>query len=134
MSDSPFDYMMTPLRKYADFSGRARRMEYWMYFVGLIGASVVASILDGVLGMSGMVGGVYGPLSLILALGTLIPSIAAGVRRLHDRDMSGWFMLLGLIPILGGLALLVLFLMEGTKGDNKYGPDPKGAVSGTTTF
>lgn len=105
-----------------------------MYFVGLIGASFVASILDGILGMAGMIGGIYGPLSLIVALGTLIPSIAVGVRRLHDRDMSGWFMLLGLIPILGGLALLVLFLLEGTQGDNKYGPDPKGAAGSTTTF
>jgi uncharacterized membrane protein YhaH (DUF805 family) len=125
---SPIDYMMTPLRKYADFSGRARRMEYWMFFIGYVGASVIASLLDGILGMSGMIGGAYGPVSLLLLLGFLVPSIAVGVRRLHDRDMSGWFMLLGLIPLLGGLALLVIFFLEGTRGDNRFGPDPKGGL------
>jgi uncharacterized membrane protein YhaH (DUF805 family) len=128
---SPFDYMKLPLQKYADFSGRARRMEYWMFFVGVIGATVITSIIDGVLGMNTMVLGVYGPLTLLVALGTLVPSIAVGVRRLHDQDKTGWLMLIGLIPLLGGLILLVLMFLEGTKGDNKYGPDPKGGAAGS---
>jgi uncharacterized membrane protein YhaH (DUF805 family) len=122
---SPFDYMKLPLQRYADFSGRSRRMEYWMFFVGYLGAAIIASILDGILGMSGMIGGVYGPLTLLLGLGCIVPSIACMVRRLHDQDKSGWFALLAFIPLLGGLILLVFMFLEGTRGDNQYGPDPK---------
>lgn len=95
-----------------------------MFFLGVMGATVVTSILDGVLGMSGMIGGVYGPLTLLVALGTIVPSIACLVRRLHDQDKSGWFALLGLIPLVN-IVLLVFMFLEGTKGDNQYGPDPK---------
>ncbi|MEQ1548181.1 MAG: DUF805 domain-containing protein [Chakrabartia sp.] len=145
---SPFDYMKMPLQRYADFSGRSRRMEYWMFFVGIIGASIVASIVDTVLGMNTMIFGIYGPLSIIVTLGTIIPSLACGVRRLHDQNRSGWLMLLPIVPYaLGGalmasgnlamggpillvgavcaLVLLVFMFLEGTSGDNKYGPDPK---------
>ena len=126
---SPIDYMKMPLQRYADFSGRSRRMEYWMFVLGVMGATVVTSILDGVLGMSGMIGGVYGPLTLLVVLGTIVPSIACLVRRLHDQDKSGWFALLGLIPLVN-IVLLVFMFLEGTKGDNQYGPDPKaGAYS-----
>lgn len=121
---SPIDYMKMPLQRYADFDGRSRRMEYWMFVVGIIGASIVTSIIDGVLGMGGMVGGLYGPLTTLLLLGTLIPSIACVVRRLHDQDKSGWFALLGLIPLVG-IVLLVFMFLEGTQGPNQYGPDPK---------
>ncbi len=121
---SPFDYMKLPLQKYADFSGRARRMEYWMFAVGMLGVSVVASLLDGILGMGGMVLGIYGPLTLLLFVATLVPSIAVAARRLHDRDMSGWWLLIYFTGI-GAIVLLVIFFLEGTKGDNKYGPDPK---------
>jgi uncharacterized membrane protein YhaH (DUF805 family) len=125
---SPIDYMKMPLQRYADFSGRSRRMEYWMFFVGYMGAAVVTSIIDGVLGMGQMVFGVYGPLTTLLLLGAIVPSIAVGVRRLHDQDKTGWLMLLGLIPI-ANLVLLVFMFLEGTKGDNKYGPDPKAGVA-----
>jgi uncharacterized membrane protein YhaH (DUF805 family) len=121
---SPFDYMMTPLRKYADFSGRARRMEYWMFAVGSAGVSVVASLLDGILGISGVIGGIYGPASMLVLLGLIVPSIAVAARRLHDRDMSAWWLLIYFTGI-GALVLLVIFFLEGTKGDNRFGPDPK---------
>ncbi len=121
---SPFDYMKMPLTRYADFSGRSRRMEYWMFTVGVLGASIVAGIADKIIGMAGMVFGLYGPLQLILLLGTLVPSIACVVRRLHDQDKSGWLTLLGLIPLIN-LVLLVFLFLEGTKGSNQYGPDPK---------
>lgn len=122
---SPLDWMTMALKRYSDFSGRSRRMEYWMFVVLNVVINVVASVVDGVLGMSGMVGGVYGPLTLLAMLALLIPGIAVGVRRLHDQDKSGWFLLLVLIPILGALVLLVFMFLEGTAGDNKYGPDPK---------
>lgn len=121
---SPLDYMKMPLQRYADFTGRSRRMEYWMFVLGLICASIITTIIDGILGMGGMIAGVYGPLTTLLFLGTLVPSIACVVRRLHDQNKSGWFALLGLIP-LANLVLLVFMFLEGTKGDNQYGPDPK---------
>jgi uncharacterized membrane protein YhaH (DUF805 family) len=120
------DYMLMPLKRYADFSGRSRRKEYWMFLLGVIIAAVILSIVEGVLGMQGMVGGVYGPLTLLLILGIIIPGIAVQVRRFHDQDKSGWFVLLGLIPFVGGLIVLVFMLLEGTKGPNRFGPDPKG--------
>lgn len=120
------DYALMPLRRYADFNGRSRRKEYWSYTLLIIAAVIVLSLIEGVLGMSGMVAGVYGPLTTLLLLGTLVPSLAAGVRRLHDQDKSGWWMLLGLVP-LAGLVLLVFFLLEGTRGENRFGPDPKAA-------
>ena len=125
--ESPIYWMQQPLKKYADFSGRARRMEYWMFFLLNIAVSIVATILDGILGMSGMIAGAYGPLTLIAGLALLVPSIAAGVRRLHDGDRSGWWMLIVLVPIIGAIVLLVFFLLEGTRGSNQYGSDPKGA-------
>ena len=121
---SPIEYMKMPLQRYADFDGRSRRMEYWMFFLGIVCATILTSIIDGILGLGGMIGGVYGPLTTILLLGTLVPSIACAVRRLHDQDKSGWFVLLGLIPLIGIVVLVFMFL-EGTKGANQYGPDPK---------
>lgn len=120
------EWMLMPLKRYADFSGRSRRKEYWMFLLGVIIAAVILSIVEGVLGLQGMVGGVYGPLTLLLILGIIIPSIAVQVRRFHDQDKSGWFVLLGFIPIVGGLIVLVFMLLEGTKGPNRFGPDPKG--------
>lgn len=127
--ESPLYWMQQPLRKYADFNGRARRMEYWMFFALNIGVSVVANILDGVLGMTGMVAGVYGPLTLLAFLALIVPGIAVGVRRLHDQDKSGWWLLLAFVPIIGALVLLVFMFLEGTKGDNQYGPDPKAGAA-----
>ncbi|MEL6528624.1 MAG: DUF805 domain-containing protein [Pseudomonadota bacterium] len=122
------EWMMMPLQRYADFSGRSRRKEYWMFFLGIILAAIVVGIIEGILGMAGMIGGLYGPLSMILILGIIIPSLAVQVRRFHDQDKSGWFVLLGFIPIVGGLIVLVFMCLEGTSGPNQYGPDPKGGV------
>jgi uncharacterized membrane protein YhaH (DUF805 family) len=119
------EWMLMPLKRYAEFSGRSRRKEYWMFVLGVIIAEIVLSIVERVLGLSGMVGGVYGPLILILLLALIVPSIAVVVRRLHDQDKSGWLVLLGLIPLIGGLILLVFMCLEGTKGPNRFGPDPK---------
>jgi uncharacterized membrane protein YhaH (DUF805 family) len=124
------DWMLMAWKKYADFSGRARRKEYWMFVLGYFIMAIIANIVDSVLGMSGMVGGVYGPLTALLLLAVIVPGIAAGIRRLHDQDKSGWFMLLGLIPI-ANIVLLVFFCLEGTKGPNQYGPDPKGSDAAT---
>lgn len=121
------EWMMMPLQRYADFSGRSRRKEYWMFILGVVIVAVILGIIEGILGINGMVGGVYGPLTILLLLGILIPSIAVQVRRFHDQGKSGWFVLLGFIPLVGGLIVLVFMCLEGTNGPNEYGPDPKGA-------
>ena len=123
------EWMLLPLKRYADFSGRSRRKEYWMFVLGVFIAAILLSIVEGILGMSGMVGGVYGPLTTIFLLAVIIPSIAVQVRRFHDQDKSGWMVLLAFIPILGGLAVLIFMCLEGTRGTNRFGPDPKAPAS-----
>ncbi len=160
---SPIDWAKRPLQKYADFSGRASRPEYWWFVLGLIVASIVISIIESILGINRMIGGVYGPLMILLWLGTLVPQISVGVRRLHDTDRSGWWLLLPLIPyliafVLGGQAmmsgsmaglgvagiflmigavaaivLLIFMILAGTPGDNRYGPPSTGEVSPAAT-
>jgi uncharacterized membrane protein YhaH (DUF805 family) len=119
------EWATLPLKRYAEFTGRSRRKEYWMFFLLILVASIVIGLVEGLLGLSGMVGP-YGPLSTLFLLAILIPSIAVGIRRLHDTDRSGWWMLISLVPLVGGIILLVFYVSEGTKGPNQYGPDPKG--------
>jgi len=119
------EWMTMPLKRYADFQGRSRRKEYWFFVLFIIIVAVVLGLVEGILGMSGTVGGAYGPLTLIFLLAIIVPSIAVQVRRFHDQDKSGWFVLLGLIPFIGGLIVLVFMFLEGTRGPNRFGPDPK---------
>ena len=108
---TPIDWAKRPVQNYAQFSGRAPRAEYWWFFLAVIIAYVVASIIDSLLGMKGMVMGVYGPIATLLMLGTLVPSLAVGVRRLHDTNRTGWWILAPLVPyclafVLGGAAMM----------------------------
>jgi uncharacterized membrane protein YhaH (DUF805 family) len=119
------DYALLPLRRYAEFSGRSRRKEFWLFELLMIVAGVVIGTIEGIIGINTMVGGIYGPLTTLLALGTLVPGIAVGIRRLHDTDRSGWWLLLALIPFIGALVLLFFFVSDGTRGPNRFGADPK---------
>ncbi len=112
------------LKKYATFSGRARRKEYWMFVLFNIIFSVVATILDSVLGTLDQDTG-YGLLSGLYALAVLLPSLAVLVRRLHDIGKSGWWIFITLIPLVGAIWLLVLMVTDSQPGDNQYGPNPK---------
>ena len=153
---SPMDWALTPLKKYAQFSGRAPRAEYWWFYLFYIVAYVVAAILDGILGSIGI-------FTIIVMLGLLIPMIAAGVRRLHDTDRTGWWLLAPAVPYLGmiatmgpallnpqgfategfgamggmmllfmviafilGIVVFVFTVLPGTRGPNRYGADPYG--------
>jgi len=125
-------WMLMPLRRYADFSGRSRRREYWMFvlFNLLIGLAVWTLLaLTYLAGMSETeMTTVLTPvfvLYALVALGFAIPGLAVTVRRLHDTDRSGWSLLLGLIPLVGAIVLLVFYCTEGTAGPNRFGPDPK---------
>jgi uncharacterized membrane protein YhaH (DUF805 family) len=87
--------------------------------------SLVLGFIDGFVGLGDPEAGI-GLLSVIYGLAVLIPSIAVGVRRLHDTDRSGWWLLISLIPLIGGIVLLVFFVLDGTPGENRFGPNPKG--------
>lgn len=121
------NWYLKVLRQYADFNGRARRKEYWMYLLFTLIFAIVATMLDGALGTN-MAPLPYGYIYLAYALATFVPGLAVSVRRLHDVGKSGWFIFVALIPIVGGIWLIVLFATEGQRGDNEYGPDPKGGI------
>lgn len=116
------------LKQYADFSGRARRKEYWMFqlFAGIIAVvlMIVGSILDSMFGSNGVV-------SLLLVgvfyLAILLPALSVTVRRLHDTDKTGWWLLIAFIPF-GSLVLFVFTVLDSTNGPNTYGPSPKEAI------
>lgn len=164
------NYMFLPLKRYADFSGRSRRLEFWLWalfntvvtgiLLAFIWVALFASVTEladraasgefdyyipsdysyssitlngqyydippdvffqtilGSLGIPGILLGLY-------ALATFIPNLAVTVRRLHDQDKSGWWILISLIPLIGGIWLLVLYFIDGTPGPNRFGPDPK---------
>ena len=120
---SPIDWAMRPLTKYANFSDRAPRAEYWWFYLLTIVASLVAMILDSVIGTGAALGS-YGILTVVVFLGLIIPSLAALVRRLHDTDRSGWWLFIALIPLVGAIVLLVFLVMAGDTGDNRFGADP----------
>lgn len=169
------EWMFMPFKRYADFSGRSRRMEFWMWVLLQIIVYFVFWILMFAVGGSAIMSGdptalaagtggimIIGLLYLVYALAALIPNIAVSVRRLHDTNRTGWWILAPLVPyvvmflamgmvasspdmagvagilvMVSGIAVLVLavvllvfYLLEGTKGPNKYGPDPKGQDTG----
>jgi uncharacterized membrane protein YhaH (DUF805 family) len=116
------------LKKYAVFGGRSRRKEYWYFVLFSVIVSLVLSAIDALLGTFssstnvGLLGGIYG-------LAIIVPSIAVSVRRLHDIDRTGWWILINLVPIVGSIVLLVFYVLDGTPGQNRFGPNPKGVTA-----
>ncbi len=115
------NWYLKALKQYADFHGRARRTEFWMFTLVNIIISLLLSSLDYFFGTYYLFSGIYG-------LAMLIPGLAVTVRRLHDTGKSGWMILVGLIPVLGALWLFILMIMDSQPGENKYGPNPKEVV------
>ncbi|MFC0005044.1 DUF805 domain-containing protein [Micromonospora siamensis] len=126
---SPIDAVKSVFSNYASFGGRARRSEYWWFALFSWVVSIVASVLDGAFGTQ-MGSGSLGVIGLIVTLALLLPSIAVAVRRLHDTNRAGWWLLIALIPLVGAIVLIVFFAMEGTRGENRFGADPKTASYG----
>jgi uncharacterized membrane protein YhaH (DUF805 family) len=176
------NYMLMPLRRYADFNGRSRRKEFWLWqllnlivsmilFGGFIAAlfsalyrvnerggidwnqsatrsessfsdSEFSSDFDSsyqgninpfmFMEEMGTMGWLLFALGMLWAMAVFIPNLAVTIRRLHDQDKSGWFILMGLIPIVGPIIILVFYCIEGTRGPNRFGPDPKGSDVGQT--
>ena len=125
-------YLKVVRDNYANFSGRARRKEYWMFLLFNIIFSIVAGIADNILGTDFTIGEGsysvsmgYGWIYLIYILAVIIPGWAVSVRRLHDVGKSGWFMLITLIPLIGAIWIIILMCTDGNKTENTYGPSPK---------
>ncbi|MCB0537966.1 MAG: DUF805 domain-containing protein [Bacteroidetes bacterium] len=109
---------------YANFNGRARRKEYWMFALFNMIFAVVAMVLDNVLGIAiDSIG--YGPIYGLYTLAVLMPGLAVAVRRLHDVGKSGWWLLIAFIPLIGGLYLIYLMVKDSDAGSNEYGSNPK---------
>jgi uncharacterized membrane protein YhaH (DUF805 family) len=112
-------------KNYVNFQGRARRKAYWMFVLFNIIALVVLGVIEGAIGLSGQNG--YGILTGIYSLAMILPLIALAVRRLHDTGRSGWWILIGLVPLIGPIVLIVFYVTDSQPGTNQYGPNPKEA-------
>ena len=111
------------LKKYAVFSGRSRRKEYWMFVLINLVVALVINIIEGRVGSPAIIGTIY-------SLAVLIPSLAVGIRRLHDTGRSAWWLLIALIPLLGAIVLIVFLAKDSDPGENQYGPNhPKAAIA-----
>jgi uncharacterized membrane protein YhaH (DUF805 family) len=138
---SALDWALRPLKLYARFTGRARRSEFWWFALLVLAIYVVGTMLDTLFGLATITtyadpaevgfGGRVGfttsgdPITALAVLALFVPSLAVAVRRLHDVDRSGWWLLLGLIPIAGMIVLIVFYATDGTRGANRFGADPK---------
>lgn len=111
------NWYVSVLKNYVGFSGRARRTEYWMFALVSAAITIVLTAIDVALDMR-ILAAIYG-------IAVLLPGLAVAVRRLHDTDRSGWWLLIGLVPLIGPIVLLVFLASEGTHGPNQHGADPK---------
>jgi len=115
------------LNKYAVFSGRARRREYWMFVLFNVIIALVLTIIEGIADAGSE--GSRSTLATLYGLAVLLPGLAVSVRRLHDTGRSGWWLLIGLIPIIGTIVLLIFMIQDGRPTDNQYGPNPKREIT-----
>jgi len=122
------NWYLEVLKKYAVFSGRARRKEYWYFTLFNVIISILLTVVDGMSGNfstetgMGLLGGIY-------ALAVLIPGVAVSVRRLHDTNHSGWWLLIAFVPLIGAIVLLVFMVRDSQEDENQYGVNPKLATA-----
>lgn len=114
------DYFIDNVKKYADFTGRSRRTEYWMYYLFYIIFVIVLAVIGAFTGADF--------LSTIYIFALFLPTISIAARRLHDTGRSGWWQLVGLIPVIGWL-IMIYFLVQDSEDDNKWGPNPKAGIN-----
>ena len=127
------DYFKLALSKYAQFTGRSRRSEYWYFQLVYAFVAITLLVPIGIAAAmeSQILAGLSGIAYVIITLGLIVPSIAVLVRRLHDTGRSGWWYFVSLVPFIGGILLLVWLVQDSQPGTNEYGPNPKGlAVAG----
>lgn len=114
------DVIKTVLNRYVQFSGRARRSEYWYWILFILLVSIALSVVDGVIfGFGDSDFSIFGPL---FSLATFLPSLAVGFRRMHDTGRSAWWLLIGFIPLIGAIILIFWFAKRGEEHANQYGP------------
>lgn len=110
------------------FTGRSRRTEYWTFTLINIAIAVIISVLGSILGsIAGILATILSIVSLLFTLAMLLPGIAVAIRRLHDTGRSGWWLLIGLVPLVGGLILIYFLVLDSQPGSNQYGSNPKEA-------
>ena len=122
------NWYLKVLKQYVDFCGRARRKEFWMFFLFNMIFAFAAMYLDRLVGTTFFIYGIsmgYGWIYVIYCLAVFLPGLAVGVRRLHDIGKSGWNLLIGLIPLVGAIILLVWWCNDSQACDNKWGANPK---------
>lgn len=126
--DDYFAWILLPLRRYAQFTGRASRKEFWLFQlvpIALFAITLVLTAVDrDVYDEIGTIGNLAIGLFLLGIMGLIIPALAVQVRRFHDQDRAGWFVLLNLIPYIGSFAVFIFMLLPGTAGENRFGPKP----------
>jgi uncharacterized membrane protein YhaH (DUF805 family) len=120
------DWYLAVLKKFVEFNGRARRKEYWMFFLVNAAISVVATVLGVFIGKVMMI------ILTLYMIAVILPSLGVAVRRLHDVGKTGWLLLVGLIPGIGAIWLFILMCIDGTPGENAYGPNPKQGYAAAT--
>ncbi len=130
------DAVKSGFGKYVTFSGRAARSEYWWWVLFVVILSIIGFAIDGIINPASVttemgdgtvgVSSTGGPVSMIISLAMLLPGLAVSVRRLHDIDKSGWWILIGLVPLVGFILLIVWYCTKGTMGSNRFGEDPLG--------
>jgi uncharacterized membrane protein YhaH (DUF805 family) len=126
------DSLKSVFSQYVGFSGRARRSEYWWFALFAILVNVVARVLDSVLfDTSTASTGIFG---IIVGLALFLPGLAVAVRRLHDTDRTGWWVLIGLVPLVGAIVLLVFMVSDSKPGTNRFGASPKEHAVGAPGF
>jgi len=116
------NWYLEVLKKYAVFTGRARRTEYWMFTLINVIIYFALGFIEGVIGTGSLLSGIY-------SLGVLVPGIAVGIRRLHDTNRTGWWLLIGLIPLVGAIVLIIFMAQDSQSGDNQFGTNPKAATA-----
>ena len=116
------NWYLEVLKKYAEFNGRARRTEYWMFCLINFIIGFVLGFVEGIIGTGSV-------LLIIYSLAVMIPSIAVSIRRLHDTNRSGWWLLITLIPFIGGIILIIFTAQDSQAGDNQFGPNPKAVAA-----
>ena len=122
------NWFFEALRKFAKFSGRSRRSEYWYFTLVYLILAIILSVLDMATGLYDESIGI-GVLSAIFAIAMILPSLSVSVRRLHDTNRSGWWLLIALVPLLGAIVLLIFMVLDSEAGANRFGPNPKAAAA-----
>ena len=119
-------YKKVMFENYANFSGRARRSEYWYFALMNVIIVIIAMTIDNMAGLRfGTTMPFIGPIYILYCLASFVPGLAVAVRRLHDVGKSGWFYFICLIPLIGAIWILILFFTDSQSGSNQYGPNPK---------